>query len=111
MAAGDTPALPVYVSARPGGCTLRVRVIPRAGRSGIAGERDGALLVRLAAAPVDGEANDALIAFLAKQLDTPRRAIRLVAGDRSRDKRVEVDGLAPAVAGRRLLPPADSDHR
>jgi uncharacterized protein (TIGR00251 family) len=107
-AASDPPVLPPFVSARPGGCTLRVRVIPRAGRSGVAGERDGALLVRLAAAPVDGEANEALIAFLARQLDTPRRAVRLVAGDRSRDKRLEIDGLESAVAGQRLLPSADN---
>ena len=99
MAAGRRPpAPPACVTARPGGCALRVRVVPRAGRTALAGERDGALLVRLAAAPVDGEANDALIAFLARRLESPRRAIRLVAGDRSREKRLEIDGVEPATS-------------
>lgn len=54
---------------------LKVRVIPRAGRSGIAGLRDGALLVRLAAAPVDGAANAELIAVLAEAIGVPERRI------------------------------------
>ena len=49
----------------PAGVSFRVRVVPRAGRTGVAGTRGDALLVRLAAAPVDGAANDALIAMLA----------------------------------------------
>ena len=87
---------------RAGGCVLRVRVVPRAGRTGPAGERDGALLMRVAAAPVEGRANAALIAWLASRLDVPRRAIRLVAGERHRDKRFEIDGLPAAVAAARL---------
>jgi len=72
--------------------------VPRAGRSGVAGLRDGALLVRLAAAPVDGAANAELIDVLARALDVPKRSIEIVAGDRSRSKRVRVDGMsAPAV--------------
>jgi len=70
-----------------------VRVVPRAGRSGIAGVRDGALLVRLAAAPVDGAANAELIEVLAKALDLPKRSIQIVSGDRSRSKRVRVAGM------------------
>jgi uncharacterized protein (TIGR00251 family) len=73
--------------------TFDVRVIPRAGRSGIAGMRDGAVLVRLAAAPVDGAANEALIEVLARALDRPRRDIQIVSGERSRSKRVQVAGL------------------
>lgn len=72
---------------------LDVRVIPRAGRSEIAGLREGALLVRLAAAPVDGAANDALIDLLSKSLKIPKRDISIVSGDRSRTKRVRVAGL------------------
>ena len=80
------------------GQLLDVRVVPRAGRSGVAGLRDGALLVRLAAAPVDGAANAELIDVLARALDVPKRSIEIVAGDRSRSKRVRVDGMpAPAV--------------
>ncbi len=75
-----------------------MRVVPRAGRSGVAGLRDGALLVRLAAAPVDGAANAELIDVLARALDVPKRSIEIVAGDRSRSKRLRVDGMsAPAV--------------
>ena len=71
-----------------------VRVIPRAGRSGVAGLRDGALLVRLAAAPVDGAANAELIDVLARALDRPRRDITIVSGERSRTKRVRVAGMS-----------------
>jgi uncharacterized protein YggU (UPF0235/DUF167 family) len=73
--------------------TLDVRVIPRAGRTECAGFRDDALVVRLAAAPVDDAANDALIAFLATALDVPRRAVTIVAGGHSRRKRVAIDGV------------------
>jgi uncharacterized protein (TIGR00251 family) len=71
---------------------IDVRVIPRARRTEVAGEREGALLVRLAAPPVEGAANDALVAFLADALDLPRRNIRIVAGERSRHKRVAIAG-------------------
>jgi uncharacterized protein len=84
------------------GVEFDVRVIPRAARSGVAGERDGRLLVRLTASPVEGAANQALIKLLSELLDCPRRSIRIVSGDRSRSKRVAVDGLTPAEARRRL---------
>lgn len=67
--------------------------MPRAGRSAFSGLRDGALLVRLAAAPVDGAANDELIALLARALKVPKRDIAIVSGERSRTKRVRVSGL------------------
>ena len=70
-----------------------MRVIPRAGRSGVAGLRDGAVLMRLAAPPVDGAANDELISVLSKALDVPRRDIVIVSGERSRLKRVRVAGM------------------
>jgi uncharacterized protein (TIGR00251 family) len=72
---------------------VNVRVIPRAGRSGVAGLRDGALLVRLAAAPVDGAANQELIDVLAKSLKLPKRSIEIVSGERSRSKRIRVVGV------------------
>ena len=72
---------------------LEIRVIPRAGRSGFAGLRDGALLVRLAAAPVDGAANDELIALLAKTLHIPKRDITILSGERSRSKRIRIAGI------------------
>jgi uncharacterized protein (TIGR00251 family) len=72
---------------------LTIRVIPRASRTEFAGERNGARLVRLAAPPVDGAANDELIDFLARTYHVPRRAVRIVRGERSRIKLVEIDGL------------------
>ena len=72
---------------------LEIRVIPRAGRSGFGGLRDGALLVRLAAAPVDGAANDELVALIAKALRVPKRDITIVAGERSRSKRIRIAGI------------------
>ena len=73
--------------------SLDIHVIPRAKKNGIAGERDGALLIRLAAPPVGGAANDALVEFLAAALDLPRRNIRIVSGEHSRRKRVAIDGM------------------
>jgi uncharacterized protein len=78
-------------------------VIPRAPRTRVDGTRGGAILIRLAAPPVDGAANDALIAFLADALDLPRRSIRIISGDKSRDKRVHIEGLDEATARTRLL--------
>jgi hypothetical protein len=74
-----------------------VRVIPRAGRSAFAGVRDGALVVRLAAAPVDGAANDELIDLLARTLHIPKRDVTIVSGERSRSKRVRIAGLNAAA--------------
>jgi uncharacterized protein (TIGR00251 family) len=77
---------------------LDVRVIPRAPRTAGAGGRGGAILIRLAAPPGDGAANDALVKFLSDTIGIPRRAIRLVSGDKSRDKRVAIAGVdLPAV--------------
>ena len=69
---------------------IDVRVIPRAGKSEIAGERDGALLVRLNAPPVDGAANDELIEVLAKAWKIPKRSIEIVSGLRSRSKKIRI---------------------
>ena len=78
-------------------------MVPRASRTGVAGVRGGALLVRLTAPPVAGAANDALIAFLAEALDCPRRDVTLVSGQTSRTKRIAIAGLnAPQVAARLL---------
>jgi uncharacterized protein YggU (UPF0235/DUF167 family) len=68
----------------------------------ISGRRGDALLVRLAAAPVDGAANDALIDLLAGALGCPRRSLTIVAGERSRDKRIAVDGLTRAELDARV---------
>jgi len=65
--------------------------------------RGAAILVRLAAPPVDGAANDALIAFLSAALDLPRRQITIVSGERSRDKRVRIAGIGTDAAISQLL--------
>ena len=70
-----------------------VRVQPRASRNAVEGEWQGALKVRLTAPPVDDKANAALCVFLAEQLNIPRSAVRILAGERSRNKRVEVRGV------------------
>jgi uncharacterized protein len=82
--------------------TLLVRVIPRSGRTALGGKRGEALLVRLAAAPVDGAANDALVRFLADLLDRPRRDVAIVAGEKSRDKQVRIAGLTRDQLAQRL---------
>jgi uncharacterized protein (TIGR00251 family) len=82
--------------------TLLVRVIPRSGRTTLAGKRGAALLVRLAAAPVDGAANDALIRFLSDLFDRPRRDFSIVAGEKSRDKHLRIAGLSDDQLAERL---------
>jgi uncharacterized protein (TIGR00251 family) len=72
---------------------IDVRVIPRAARPGLAGTRDGALLVRVSAPPVEGAANAELIQVLAKELGVSKRQVAIVAGERGRLKRVKVEGV------------------
>ena len=85
-----------------GGVTLRVRVQPRASRDGLSGERDGALVVRLTAPPVEGAANEALSRFLGKALGVAPSAVRVVSGATGRNKVVSVSGLDAAAARERL---------
>lgn len=79
-----------------------VRVIPRAKKTQLAGAREGAVLIRLAAPPVEGAANDALVDFLATILDLPRRNIRIISGERARHKRVSIAGATADVVRSRL---------
>jgi uncharacterized protein (TIGR00251 family) len=81
---------------------IDVRVIPRAGKSGIAGVRGGALLVRLNAAPVEGAANAELIEVLADALNVPKRAVTIVSGERSRQKRVHIEGVTHQLVDSKL---------
>ncbi|CAM4528585.1 DUF167 domain-containing protein [Corallococcus exiguus] len=80
------------------GVELTVLVQPRASRTKVVGEHDGQLKIQLAAPPVDGEANAALVEFIAKTLGVPRRQVTLVAGDTSRRKRLRVEGVDAAAA-------------
>jgi len=77
-----------------------VRLQPRASRNEIAGVHDGALRIRLHAPPVDGAANEALVAFLAERLAVPRRGVRIVTGATSRTKIIEIDGVTSADVAR-----------
>jgi uncharacterized protein (TIGR00251 family) len=77
----------------PGHIEIAVRVIPRARKTECTGFQDDVLVVRLAAPPVDGAANDALIEFFASTLHVPRRAVRILRGERSRQKRVAIEGV------------------
>ena len=87
-----------------------VRVTPRGGRDAIDGwTRDDAgravLKVRVAAAAADGAANAAVLALIAKTLGVPKSALRLVAGQTARLKRIAVEGLGPAELEQRLSKP------
>jgi uncharacterized protein (TIGR00251 family) len=82
--------------------TLKVRVQPRASRDALAGEREGALVVRLTALPVEGAANEALARFLGKALGVAPSAVRIVSGATGRNKVVAVAGLDAAAALARL---------
>ena len=90
------------ISSTADGIVIEVRVIPRAGRSEVAGTRDGALLVRINAPPVDGAANAELIVLLADTLEVPRRNVTITAGATSRRKRVKVVGITADRATSRL---------
>lgn len=81
------------IQERNGAVVFSVRVQPRASKDEIAGEIGGALKVRLQAPAVEGRANEALIELLAQLLKTPKSAVRILSGDRSRTKRIEIGGV------------------
>lgn len=102
VTASALAALPPWCAAGPGGVTLLLHEQPGAAQTGIAGEHGDALKIRLAAPPVDGKANAALLEFLAKSFGVPRTAVALVGGAASRRKRVSVAGASVAEALRCL---------
>jgi uncharacterized protein len=75
---------------------ITVRLMPRARKNEIAGERDGVLLVRVTAPPVDGQANAALCRLIAKRVRVGVRSVSVVRGASSRKKVVRVEGITPA---------------
>ena len=83
----------IEVTEKAGVVSFRVRVQPRASRDSVGGEWEGALRVRLTAPPVESRANEALCRLLAKYLNVPTGAVRLLSGSRSRTKRVEIAGV------------------
>ena len=86
----------IEVTEANGEARFAVRVQPRASRTAIDGARDGMLLARLTAPPVEGEANDALVELLAFSLKVPKSAVRILSGLRGRTKRVAVCGVSAA---------------
>lgn len=79
-------------SEKDGVLTFKVRVVPRASRSEIVGEHDGALRVRIAAPPVDGAANEELVCLLSRVFRLSRSAIEISAGHTAKLKTVKVAG-------------------
>jgi uncharacterized protein (TIGR00251 family) len=74
---------------------LRIRLQPRARRSEIVGEREGVVLVRVTAPPVEGKANDALCRLIARRARVARGRVAVASGARSRNKLVRVEGISP----------------
>src|SRR6266481_2359282 len=83
----------IELQKREGSVIFPVRVQPRASKDEIAGVTGGALKVRVRAPALEGRANDAVCEYLAELLKTPKAAVRILSGQHSRSKRVEVRGV------------------
>jgi uncharacterized protein (TIGR00251 family) len=83
-------------------CEIAVRLQPRARANEIVGERDGVLLVRVTAPPVDGAANQALCRLIARRAGLAAGRVAIVRGGRGRDKLLRVEGLGEAALRRAL---------
>jgi uncharacterized protein (TIGR00251 family) len=86
------------------GCTVSVRVQPGAKRNAVVGLHGDAVKIALNAPPVDGKANEALIAFVAEKLGLPRARVSLVAGAANRSKVLRITGKSAADVRAALLP-------
>ncbi len=93
---------PLAISERPGGLRLALHVKPRSAKSAVLGVKDGALVVALRAAPVDGAANEELVLLLAKALGVRRGDVAIAAGATGRRKLVDVAGLSVEEARARV---------
>ncbi len=93
---------PLIIIQREGGIVFHVRVTPNAKRDEIVGVAQGALKVKLAAPPVEGAANEALVKFLAERLGVRAAQVEIIAGHTARLKRVRVAGISADEAFRRL---------
>jgi uncharacterized protein (TIGR00251 family) len=91
-----------YLSSAPGGVDVAVHAQPRASRSKLVGEHDGRLKVQLAAPPVDGEANAALVELFAELFGVPKRQVEVVSGQTGRRKVVRVAGVTVETAERAI---------
>ncbi len=84
------------------GLLLKVYLKPRAKKDEILGLHDEALKISLKAPPVDGKANEALLKFLARRLDLPRRNLKIVSGFTARRKSIYIVGLTADEIRKRL---------
>ncbi len=86
------------------GSALAVRVTPRASRNEIVEVMsDGAVRIRITASPVEGEANEKLVAFLAEVLNVPKSRLEIVAGLSGRDKLISVLDMDAATVHKRIV--------
>ncbi len=94
--------MPAWIAADGDGARLELLVQPRASRSRVVGPHGDRLKVQVAAPPVDGAANAAVVALMAAEAGVPKRAVTLVRGQTGRRKTVHVAGVDPAYLARRL---------
>ena len=94
--------MPCLQTGRNGSVLLALHVQPRAAKNELAGIHDGTLKLRLTTPPVDGKANKAVVAFLARQLKVPKSSIMLRSGLKNRRKQVWISGLDEETVRRRL---------
>jgi hypothetical protein len=93
---------PTWARDEAGGAVLELLIQPRASRTRVVGEHGGRLKLQLAAPPVDGEANAALVEFLARTLGIRRADVAIARGETGRRKTVRVAGVTAAVAASTL---------
>jgi hypothetical protein len=84
------------------GVTIKIYVAPRSSSNKIVGVHNGAIKVSLTAPPVEGAANKALVEFLAKVLEVPKGAVRIISGENSRHKIVAVAGVGAEATLKKL---------
>ena len=82
---------------------LALRIVPNARRTEVVGRHGGALTIKIPSPATDGKANAALLEVLAEELDIPARCVRIVSGEKSRDKLIECDELDAEAARERLV--------
>lgn len=98
-----TVSSPPWLRESAGGVEITLYVQPGARKSELAGEHDGALKLRINAPPVEGKANAAVLAFIAKRCDVARSRVTLVSGELNRHKRVQIDGVQADAVTQQLL--------
>ncbi len=92
---GAAASLPAWARQEEGGAVLLVHAVPRASRTEVIGEHNGRLKIKVQAPPVEGAANKGIRQFLSKRLGVSRNAVKLVSGDKSREKIFFIKGITP----------------